>query len=360
MKRVCLVAVVLFSAVSLLAQGQAPPQGGFTPAQLDAQGQGDRRAGHPLHIRGRLPEASHRPLPRRGHRRGAQLEGTRLRLHAQRRIVAPLPVRSDRRLRPGDRPRLVRVRDGARRARRSAGQHLDGRRRHQHRRQVQPRRQGRDGAGAPSRDGRRTDPDGDAGARRRRRTASIARPTSPGTRRATSSSPTATTTRAWRSTTRTADSSKSVGIRGTEPLQFNTPHCIQVDARGNVFVADRNNGRIQVLDNNLVLRAIYDNVGRAVGGVHHARARISISTARTPTPTTATTSSPRSPVRSTRWSSTARSSASSAWRARSSGKFQTVHAIDCKNENELLVAEIIAWRVQKITLQPKPTTTSSR
>ena len=42
------------------------------------------------------------------------------------------------------------------------------------------------------------------------------------------------------------------------------------------------------------------------------------------------------------------------------GKFQTVHAIDCRNENELLVAEIIAWRVQKITLQPKPATTSSR
>ena len=28
------------------------------------------------------------------------------------------------------------------------------------------------------------------------------------------------------------------------------------------------------------------------------------------------------------------------------GKFTTVHAIDCKNENELLVAEITGWRVQ--------------
>src|SRR5206468_1283644 len=51
------------------------------------------------------------------------------------------------------------------------------------------------------------------------------------------------------------------GTRGTGPLQFNTPHAISVDAKGMVYVADRGNSRIQVLDNDLNLKSIYDNVG---------------------------------------------------------------------------------------------------
>ena len=34
------------------------------------------------------------------------------------------------------------------------------------------------------------------------------------------------------------------------------------------------------------------------------------------------------------------------------GEFSTVHEIDCRNANELLVSEITAWRVQKIMLHP--------
>ena len=34
----------------------------------------------------------------------------------------------------------------------------------------------------------------------------------------------------------------------TEPGQFNTPHSIATDAKGNVYVADRGNRRIQVFD----------------------------------------------------------------------------------------------------------------
>ena len=54
---------------------------------------------------------------------------------------------------------------------------------------------------------------------------------------------------------------KSVGTRGTEPYQMNIPHSITADAQGNIYVADRQNRRIQVFVSNLVLRAIYDNVG---------------------------------------------------------------------------------------------------
>lgn len=34
------------------------------------------------------------------------------------------------------------------------------------------------------------------------------------------------------------------------------------------------------------------------------------------------------------------------------GEFSTVHAIDCRNPNELYVSEISAWRAQKIILNP--------
>ena len=35
------------------------------------------------------------------------------------------------------------------------------------------------------------------------------------------------------------------------------------------------------------------------------------------------------------------------------GAFSTVHEIDCRNENQLLVSEITAWRVQKLILHPQ-------
>ena len=33
-------------------------------------------------------------------------------------------------------------------------------------------------------------------------------------------------------------------------------------------------------------------------------------------------------------------------------QFGLVNSIDCRNENELLVGEMINWRVQKLTLRP--------
>ena len=34
------------------------------------------------------------------------------------------------------------------------------------------------------------------------------------------------------------------------------------------------------------------------------------------------------------------------------GQFGTVNAIDCREENDLLVGELGNWRVQRVTLQP--------
>ena len=54
---------------------------------------------------------------------------------------------------------------------------------------------------------------------------------------------------------------KSWGSRGTEPGQFNTAHSIATDTPGNVYVADRENKRIQVFDNNGTFKT-QCNVGR--------------------------------------------------------------------------------------------------
>jgi DNA-binding beta-propeller fold protein YncE len=40
------------------------------------------------------------------------------------------------------------------------------------------------------------------------------------------------------------------GTKGTGPGQFNLVHCVAVDARRRVYVADRNNSRIQLFDEN--------------------------------------------------------------------------------------------------------------
>jgi hypothetical protein len=45
--------------------------------------------------------------------------------------------------------------------------------------------------------------------------------------------------------------------------------------------------------------------------------------------------------------------------SKQAGGFQVVHAIDCRNPNELYVAEIESWRVQKITLKPQGANKSS-
>ena len=53
---------------------------------------------------------------------------------------------------------------------------------------------------------------------------------------------------------------KSVGKRGNADLEFNTPHTIAADAKGLIYVGDRGNQRIQVLDSDLNLGSHDRNV----------------------------------------------------------------------------------------------------
>jgi hypothetical protein len=146
--------------------------------------------------------------------------------------------------------------------------------------------------------------------------------------------------------------------RGSAPNQLNTPHSITADAQGNIYVGDRGNARVQVFDNNLALKATYDNVGSpwavCISPPPHQYLFVS-------------NSNPDSnPAAS--WAITGeiykmeldgRILGKFGKAGKQIGEFSTVHEIDCRNPNELFVSEISAWRAQKIMLTAPPAATAS-
>jgi NHL repeat len=138
---------------------------------------------------------------------------------------------------------------------------------------------------------------------------------------------------------------------GSERGEMNLPHGLSVDAQGNVYVADRSNNRLQVFDNNLAPKAIYDNVGT------------SWTTCVSPGPHqylfTSNSNPNGNPPGS--WDVTGEIykmelDGTILGKFGHAGKlapgFQVVHMMDCRNPNEIIVAEIESWRVQKLILKP--------
>jgi len=150
---------------------------------------------------------------------------------------------------------------------------------------------------------------------------------------------------------------KSIGTRGTEPYQLNTPHSITADANGNIYVADRQNRRIQVFDPNLVLRAIYDNVGAPWAvcispGPH----QYLFSSNSNPDNNNSTLAAVSGEIYKMELDGTVIGKFGKP--GKQLGEFSTVHAIDCRNPDELIVSEITAWRAQKILLKPIATSST--
>jgi hypothetical protein len=143
----------------------------------------------------------------------------------------------------------------------------------------------------------------------------------------------------------------SVGSKGSAPGQLNLPHTMATDAKGNVYVGDRSNSRIQVFDNDLTFKAIYDRVGAPWAvcispGPH----QYLYSSNSNPDSNNSLLNAVTGEIYKMELDGTVIGKFGHA--GKNLGEFSTVHEIDCRNENELLVSEIVSWRVQKLTLQP--------
>lgn len=152
---------------------------------------------------------------------------------------------------------------------------------------------------------------------------------------------------------------KSAGTRGDGPLQFSTPHAVSVDAKGWVYVADRGNSRIVVLDNDLNQKAVYDTVGApwAVcisSGAH----QYLYSSNSFPTGNNFDQAATTGEVYKMELDGTVIGRFGKA--GHGPKEFSSIHQMDCRNPNEVYVAEITEWRVQKVTLHPSGTQTSGR
>jgi DNA-binding beta-propeller fold protein YncE len=143
----------------------------------------------------------------------------------------------------------------------------------------------------------------------------------------------------------------AVGSKGSGQLQLNLPHTLAADANGNIYVGDRSNNRIQVFDNDLKFKASYENVGApwavCVSPGPHQYLYSSNSWPDTSDSRLAPTSGE---IYKMELDGTVIGKFGKA--GKKLGEFSTVHEIDCRNPDQLLVSEITAWRVQKIVLKP--------
>jgi sugar lactone lactonase YvrE len=152
---------------------------------------------------------------------------------------------------------------------------------------------------------------------------------------------------------------KSVGTRGNGTLQFSTPHAMAVDAKGNVYVADRGNNRIVVLDNDLNQKAVYDTVGSpwavCITNTPH---QYLFSSNSFPTGNNFDQAPMTGEVYKMELDGTVLGRFGKA--GHGFKEFSSIHQMDCRTPDELYVAEITAWRVQKIKLRPTTSTASSK
>jgi streptogramin lyase len=158
---------------------------------------------------------------------------------------------------------------------------------------------------------------------------------------------------------------KSWGEPGDQPGQFNTPHSIAADAQGNIYVADRGNGRIQVFDTEgKFLRQIRINVpfdpnthpaignkpGPDVKGTFAPGSPWAICI--TPPPHQVLYASDAYPGRIYKLTLEGKVLGVLGGSGKQLKQFGWVHEIACPSENELYVGELLNWRVQKLILAP--------
>lgn len=157
---------------------------------------------------------------------------------------------------------------------------------------------------------------------------------------------------------------KSFGEPGDQPGQLNTPHSIAVDDRDNVYVADRGNRRIQVFDTDgrflrqiTIEAAIPSDARPAIGNKPTATSGTMSPGAPwavciTPGPNQVLFTSDAFPGRIYKLSLDGKLLGVFGKSGKQPGQFGWIHEIACPSENELYVAEILNWRIQKLVLEP--------
>jgi sugar lactone lactonase YvrE len=154
---------------------------------------------------------------------------------------------------------------------------------------------------------------------------------------------------------------KDWGSYGRETSQFNLPHAMVLDRDGNVYVADRNNSRIQVFDSNGThLRTMLLNVPypadyqppfTAVNASRPVRASTQ------PWAMCITNTSPQymwvadnEPGRIYKMRLDGKIEGWLGSSGRQVGQFNWIHGLDCSQPDVLFVADMNNWRVQRITI----------
>ncbi|HEY2378726.1 MAG TPA: peptidyl-alpha-hydroxyglycine alpha-amidating lyase family protein [Gemmatimonadaceae bacterium] len=161
---------------------------------------------------------------------------------------------------------------------------------------------------------------------------------------------------------------KTWGERGTSPGQFNILHSIASDIAGNIYVADRTNRRIQVFDHDgaflrqFTIDVPYDKEPNVmVGAMPGASSNpLSVSGAPwaiciTPGPNQVLFSADAVPGRIYKLSLDGKVLGVLGDAGKEPKQFGWIHEIACPSDNELYVAELLNWRVQRIALNPRRT-----
>src|SRR5262249_19593079 len=156
-----------------------------------------------------------------------------------------------------------------------------------------------------------------------------------------------------------------------KPGQLNTPPSIAADAKGNIYVADRGNRRIQVFDpDGNFQRAITIDVPvpadvqpwmgpkpSAEGAARQSGAPWAICI--TPGPTQYLYSADAYPGRIYKLTLDGKVLGMIGTSGRQLKEFGWIHELACPSENTIYAAEILNWRVQKLLLHPDKASSSS-
>lgn len=159
---------------------------------------------------------------------------------------------------------------------------------------------------------------------------------------------------------------KSFGEPGDGPGQLATPHSIAADAQGNIYVANRGNGRIEVFDSDgkyqrqikIATPFDYAMAMPAIGNKPPMDAKGTMAPGSpwtvciTPGPNQVLFASDAFPGRLYKLSLDGKVLGVYGEAGKTLGQFGWIHEIACPSENEVFVGELLNWRIQKLTTEP--------